>query len=118
MLHCVIFLRITGCPPRSETPFTISSFASTVPNAGHQLTSLSAKYVSLYFSKISCLFMSEYDSQSSAVNGSTVSSQTAFTLLFPSFSNTAIRLDISSALSVSVLYQELNNWIKIHCVHL
>ena len=41
--HCVIFLRTTGCPPRSETPFTISSFAKTVPKAGHQFTSVSAK---------------------------------------------------------------------------
>src|SRR6056297_280276 len=109
MLHCVIFLRITGCPPRSETPFTISSFASTVPNAGHQFTSLSAKYVSLYFNKISCLFISEYDSQSAAVNGSTVSSQTALTLVFPSALNLATNVFISSALSVSLLYHELNN---------
>jgi len=33
---------ITGWPPRSLTPSTTSSFASTVPSAGHQLTGTSA----------------------------------------------------------------------------
>ena len=43
--HCFIFLRSTGCAPRSDTPLTISSLAKTVPNAGHQFTSVSDKKV-------------------------------------------------------------------------
>ena len=33
----------TGKPPRTDEPFTISSFAKTVPNLGHQFTQVSAK---------------------------------------------------------------------------
>lgn len=34
--------RMTGWPPRSLSPSITSSLASTVPNAGHQLTGTSA----------------------------------------------------------------------------
>ena len=37
--HWRNFFFTTGYPPRSLTPFTTSSFASTVPNASHQFTS-------------------------------------------------------------------------------
>src|SRR5690606_11812627 len=109
MLHCVIFFLMIGCPPRSDTPFTISSFAKTVPNAGHQFTSASAKYVNLYCNKICCCFMESNPAQSSAENVSTLSSQTAFTFEFPSEAKMLVSLEISSAFSASLSYQELNN---------
>ena len=41
-IHCFIGLRITGWFPRSLRPSMTSSFASTVPSAGHQFTGTSA----------------------------------------------------------------------------
>ena len=102
-------MRTTGCPPRSETPFTISSFAKTVPNAGHQFTSVSDKKVKRYCNKISCFLVFEKFFQSSAEKEIISSSETAFTFVFPSFSKTEIKVLMSSALSISLLYQELNN---------
>ena len=116
MLHCVIFLRITGKPPRSETPFTISSFAKTVPNPVHQLTSVSAKYVNLYCKSRRCCSSEEKAFHSLDEKTGILSSQTALIFAFPSFSKIEIKVEISSALSAFLLYQELNNWIKIHCV--
>ena len=109
MLHWVIFLRITVCPPRSETPFIISSLARTVPNPGHQFTSVSAKYVNRYCKSIFCCSSDENAFQSEAEKETIVSSQTAFTLAFPSFSKIAIKVATSSALSVFLLYQELKS---------
>ena len=43
-IHCFIGLRITGWFPRSLRPSMTSSFASTVPSAGHQFTGTSAWY--------------------------------------------------------------------------
>ena len=100
--HCVIFFLTTGCPPRSDTPFTISSFAKTVPKAGHQFTSVLAKYVNLYFNNISCCFSDEYPFHASAEKASTSSSHTAFTFSFPARSNSLINSEIDSAL-LSVL---------------
>ena len=37
-IHCFIGMRTTGCPPTSLLPSITSSFASTVPSSGHQLT--------------------------------------------------------------------------------
>ena len=109
MLHWVIFFRTTVNPPRSDTPFTISSLAKTVPNPGHQFTSLSAKYVNLYCNKIfsCCSFAKAF--HSTAEKTAMLSSQTAFTFAFPSFSKTAVNVITSSALLDSLLYQELNN---------
>src|SRR5690606_8728618 len=118
MLHCVIFLRITGKPPRSETPLMISSLASTVPSPGHQLTSVSAKYVNRYCSSICSFRISENEFHCAAVKVSMLSSQTACTFSFPFSSNFMISVQMLSALAVILLYHELNNWIKIHCVHL
>ena len=39
--HWVIFFCSTGWPPRTEYPSFTSSFASTVPRAGHQFTAVS-----------------------------------------------------------------------------
>src|SRR5690554_765992 len=118
ILHCFIFLRSTGWPPRSETPLTISSFAKTVPRFGHQLTSVSAKYVSLYCSNISCFSFSEKASHSEAVNCLTSSSHTAFTFVFPSEEKTATNSSIPLALSASTSYQLSKSCRKIHWVHL
>ena len=41
-IHWRIGRRTTGWPPRSLLPSITSSFASTVPSAGHQLTGTSA----------------------------------------------------------------------------
>ncbi len=114
ILHCIIFLRTTGCPPRSETPFTISSFANTVPKAGHQLTSVSDKKVRRYFKSIFCCFSDENSRHSAAENTSIESSQAALTWAFPSDSKTEISVSMASALSEVLWYHELNNWIKIH----
>ena len=43
ILHCLIFFCSTGCPPLSENPFLISSFAKTVPSSGHQFTIVSER---------------------------------------------------------------------------
>ena len=47
IFHCNINLFSILKPPLSDTPFTISSLANTVPNSGHQLTSELAKYAIL-----------------------------------------------------------------------
>ena len=41
--HCCIFFCTTGKPPRSLTPFTTSSLASTVPRPAHQFTIVSPR---------------------------------------------------------------------------
>jgi len=41
--HWRIFFWITGKPPRSLTPSTTSSLASTVPNSAHQFTIVSPR---------------------------------------------------------------------------
>jgi hypothetical protein len=43
-IHCFIGRRSTGCPPRSDLPSMTSSFARTVPKAGHQFTATSSTY--------------------------------------------------------------------------
>src|SRR5690554_6486136 len=118
ILHCIIFLRSTGCPPRSDTPLTISSFAKTVPRFGHQLTSVSAKYVSLYFNNTSCFSLSEKASHCEAVKDSTSSSHTAFTFAFPSEEKIVTKSSIPRALSESTSYQLSKSCKKIHWVHL
>ena len=59
-IHCLSGIRTTGCPPRSLSPSITSSFASTVPNAGHQFTGTSALYASPRFNscrKIHCVHL-------------------------------------------------------------
>src|SRR5690606_8115307 len=116
--HCIIFFCSTGYPPRSDTPLITSSFANTVPKAAHQFTVLSRKYASLYFNNSRCCSSSEKPFHSVAVNVNISSSQTASISSEPESLNRAIKLSIDSALSVSLLYQALNNCMKIHCVHL
>jgi hypothetical protein len=41
-IHCCIMRRSTGSPVSTYLPSFTSSFASTVPSAGHQLTGISA----------------------------------------------------------------------------
>src|SRR5215217_7345314 len=118
MLHCIIFFCSTGCPPRSEKPSFTSSLANTVPKAAHQLTVLSFKYVKRYFKSSSCFSSSVMVAQSLGIKLLVSSSQTAFTSAEPAALNFSIKVLISSARSFSRLYQELNNCIKIHCVHL
>ena len=118
IIHWVIFFRTTGCPPRSETPLTISSFARTVPKAGHQFTSASAKYVNRYFNSIRCFSSFESCFHSSAEKLGVSSSQTALTFVLPSVSNRDIKVAMGMALSASVSYHELKSCMNIHCVHL
>ena len=56
--QCFTLFFETGYPPLSLTPFTISSFASTVPSSSHQLTSPSVIYASLKSISISDLIFS------------------------------------------------------------
>ena len=89
----------TGCPPRSETPFTISSFAKTVPSAGHQFTQESAKNVKRYACRIASCSFSLNAFHSAAVKIVSQSEQ-AFTLAFPFSSNSATNFEMRSALLV------------------
>ena len=50
MTHCFIGRRITGYPPLSLNPPITSSFARTVPNSSHQLTSIVSIYANLLLS--------------------------------------------------------------------
>ena len=52
--HCFIFFCTTGNPPRSDTPSTTSSLASTVPNSGHQFTIVSFRNAMRQFIRSSC----------------------------------------------------------------
>jgi hypothetical protein len=104
MLHCVIFLRTTVKPPRSETPFTISSFAKTVPNPGHQNFSLSQ--VNLYCKGFSLAALLKA-LQLPAVKPRFYHHKRHLQLHF--LSKIEIKVETSSALSLSLLYQELNN---------
>ena len=57
-LACFMGRRTTGWLPRSLLPSMTSSFASTVPSAGHQLTGTSAWYASPFLKscrKIHCV---------------------------------------------------------------
>jgi hypothetical protein len=59
-IHCFIGLRMTGWFPRSLNPSITSSFASTVPSAGHQFTGTSAWYAKSFsnnFKKIHCVHL-------------------------------------------------------------
>ena len=58
---------------------------------------------------MSCCFSEEKACHSSAENVSTSSSQTAFTFVFPSEEKSVSNIEMSSALSVFTLYQELNS---------
>jgi hypothetical protein len=92
-------------PPRSETPFTISSFAKTVPNPGHQLTSVSA--VNLYCKGFSLAALAKA-LQLPAVKPRFYHHKRHLQLHF-FFSKIEIKVETSSVLSLSLLYQELNN---------
>ena len=65
--HCFIFFCTTGCPPRSDTPSTTSSLASTVPRAGHQFTIVSLRNAIRQFINSSCCATSLILFHSSAV---------------------------------------------------
>ena len=99
IIHCVIFLRTTGYPPRSDNPLITSSLAKTVPKSAHQFTSASAKNVKRYFNNIACCSFSEKEFHSVAVNNVISSSAITFTFVFPSVENVSINLEIGSALS-------------------
>ena len=65
-IHCFMGLRITGWFPRSDRPSITSSFASTVPSAGHQFTGTSAWYAkprSRSCRKIHCVHLKYVGSQ-------------------------------------------------------
>ena len=53
-IHCRSGIRKTWCPPRSLRPSIISSLASTVPSAGHQLTVCTPRYARRCVSKCAC----------------------------------------------------------------
>ena len=86
--HCFIFFCTTGCPPRSETPSTTSSLASTVPSAGHQFTIVSFRNAMRQFISSSCCAVSLMLFHSSAVT-SISSVHAALKPALPSFSNFA-----------------------------
>ena len=84
--HCFIFFCTTGCPPRSDTPSTTSSFASTVPNAGHQFTIVSLRNAIRQFIRSSCWATSSIAFHSSAVT-SISSVHAALMAALPSFAS-------------------------------
>ena len=100
--HCFIFFCTTGWPPRSETPSTTSSFASTVPSAGHQLTIVSLRNAMRQFIRSSCCAVSLMAFHSSAVT-STSSVQAALIPALPSFESFSMSSAIGLALFVSLL---------------
>src|SRR5690606_786614 len=116
MDHCIIFFCSTGNPPRSDKPLITSSFANTVPNAGHQFTVLSLKKASLYFKSSVCFSVSENAFHSSALKVNTSSSDSALIPSEPEVSNFWIKVAIDSALSDSLLYHASKSCIKIHWV--
>ena len=91
--HCFIFFCTTGKPPRSETPSTTSSLASTVPSAGHQLTIVSFRNAILQFISISCFATSLRLFHSSAVISISLV-HAAFTDALPSLLNFSISSEI------------------------
>src|ERR1700722_16947528 len=93
-IHWRIGLRTTGKPPTSLLPSMTSSFASTVPRSGHQLTGASETKASRLLSRYARFSASVF---SSAGQGSD---------------------SIGSALFVFGLNHELYNLRNIHCVHL
>ena len=118
MLHCSIFLRSTGKPPRSDSPSFISSLASTVPSPGHQLTSVSERYVRRYFDNISCFSPSENAAHCEAENSGVSSSDAALTPALPCFWNMETSSSIRRARSDVLSYHASYNCKNIHCVHL
>ena len=68
IIHWRMVFLTTGWPPRSDKPSLTSSLASTVPKAGHQFTSLSARYAIRKAMSTSDRSCSDMLSQSVAVN--------------------------------------------------
>ena len=94
--HCFIFFCTTGCPPRSDTPSTTSSFARTVPSAGHQFTMVSLRKAIRQFMSNSSFAVSLNVFHSSAVISISFV-HAAFILQLPSLLNFSTSSEIGFA---------------------
>ena len=98
----------TGKLPRSDRPSAVtSSFASTVPRPGHQLTGASEAYASRYSPSTSARWTLLSSSQRAKPSGVPRSPE----------ANCATSSSIGRAFAASVSYQELKICRKIHWVH-